>query len=287
MMNAKRVLLVLGVLALGVAMFFAGSVFAQSGWGDGDERGPADGPAGWGYGMMGGGHMYGWDEDDQGRPFGGMMGRGMMGPGAQRGYGGGMMDPSLMGPMMGGWGGLADVEPLSVEEAEEALADFLAQWDGDDLVAGEIMIFENHAYAQINDAASGEGAFEVLVDPLTGNVYPEPGPNMMWNTEYGHMAGGGMMGGRYGGMMRGWNQPQGDPDVTAGEAVALAQAYLDEVLPGATAGEHADAFPGYYTLHVLRDGQIVGMLSVNAFTGDVFPHTWHGDFVEMEEAHAE
>jgi hypothetical protein len=30
------------------------------------------------------------------------------------------------------------------------------------------------------------------------------------------------------------------------------------------------------------------MLSVNAFSGDVFPHTWRGDFVEMGEGqHAE
>jgi hypothetical protein len=192
-----------------------------------------------------------------------------------------------MGPMMGGWGGLADVDPLSIEQAQQAVADFLAEWGGDDLAVGEIMIFENHAYAQIVDAASGEGAFEVLVDPLSGNVYPEPGPNMMWNTAYGHMAGGGMMGGQYGGMMHGWSQPQGDPEVTVEDAVALAQAYLDETLPGATADAHADVFPGYYTLHVLRDGQIVGMLSVNAFSGDVFPHTWHGDFVEMSEGHAE
>lgn len=287
-MNVRRVFLVLGVLALGVAMFFAGGAFAQSGWGDRDERPAADCPAGRGYGMMGEGHMYGWDEDDESNPVGGMMGRGMMGSGA--GTMNGMMNDgamSAMGPMMGGWGGLADVEPLSIEEAQQAVADFLTEWDGDGLAVGEIMIFENHAYAQIVDAAGGEGAFEVLVDPLSGSVYPEPGPNMMWNTEYGHMAGGGMMGGQYGSMMHGWSRPQGDPEVTAEDAVARAQAYLDEYLPGATTDAHADVFPGYYTLHVLRDGQIVGMLSVNAFSGDVFPHTWHGDFVEMSEEHAE
>jgi hypothetical protein len=121
---------------------------------------------------------------------------------------------------------------------------------------------------------------------------------MMWNTEYGHMAGGRtggyhseMMGGPHGHMMGGFNRPDSDADTASGvdavEAVALAQAYLDEFLPGAMADEHADAFPGYYTLHVLRDGQVVGMLSVNAFSGDVFPHTWHGDFVEMAESHVE
>jgi hypothetical protein len=33
-----------------------------------------------------------------------------------------------------------------------------------------------------------------------------------------------------------------------------------------------------------HDGETVGMLSVNGYTGQVFPHTWHGDFVEMSES---
>jgi len=34
------------------------------------------------------------------------------------------------------------------------------------------------------------------------------------------------------------------------------------------------------TIHILRDGQTVGMLSVNGYTRQVFVHTWHGDLVE-------
>jgi hypothetical protein len=50
-------------------------------------------------------------------------------------------------------------------------------------------------------------------------------------------------------------------------------------LPGTTVADEADAFYGYYTLHVLRDGKTIGMLSVNGFTGTVWYHTWHGNFV--------
>jgi len=39
-------------------------------------------------------------------------------------------------------------------------------------------------------------------------------------------------------------------------------------LPGAATDE-PDAFYGYYTLHVLRAGEIAGMLSVNGYTGQV------------------
>lgn len=277
-MNTKRVLLILGVAIMAAALVLAGTAFAQSGWGDRDGDWMHTAPNAWGSGhMSAAGHMPGWNDED-GR-FAGMMG-------------------GQFGAMMGGWGGLVDVEPLTLEEAESAVADFLAESGEENWAVGEVMIFENHAYAQVVDAASGEGAFEVLVDPQTGNVTPEPGPNMMWNTEYGHMAGGmmhgyqaGMMGGQYGHMMGGFDDTDRDanaaPDVDTVEAVGLAQAYLDEFLPGAAADEHADAFPGYYTLHVLRDGQVVGMLSVNAFSGDVFPHTWHGDFVEMAKSHVE
>ena len=38
-----------------------------------------------------------------------------------------------------------------------------------------------------------------------------------------------------------------------------------------------------YTIDLERDGQIVGMLSVNGYDGQVFPHTWHGTFIEMSE----
>ena len=69
--------------------------------------------------------------------------------------------------------------------------------------------------------------------------------------------------------------------ISADQAVEIAQDYLDRYRPALTADEHADAFPGYYTVHTLRDGEVVGMLSVNAFTGDVWYHTWHGTLIEV------
>jgi len=72
-------------------------------------------------------------------------------------------------------------------------------------------------------------------------------------------------------------------DPVCGMAVEAAQRYLDTSLPGAKAEDKADPFYGYYTLHILRDGKTVGMLSVNGYTQQVFVHTWHGDFVEMSE----
>jgi hypothetical protein len=35
----------------------------------------------------------------------------------------------------------------------------------------------------------------------------------------------------------------------------------------------------------MKEGKTLGMLSVNAFTGQVWVHTWHGTFLEMSEEH--
>jgi hypothetical protein len=35
-----------------------------------------------------------------------------------------------------------------------------------------------------------------------------------------------------------------------------------------------------YTIEILRDGRIAGMLSVNGFSSQIFPHTWQGNFID-------
>jgi hypothetical protein len=97
---------------------------------------------------------------------------------------------------------------------------------------------------------------------------------------------GGMGGFSPGGMMSGtWGPTPAatQPSVTADQAKQFAQQWLDQYQP-ASATETPDAFPGYYTLHITNDGQITGMLSVNAYTGQVWFHTWHGTFVSSTEA---
>lgn len=219
-------------------------------------------------------------------------------------YGYGMMGMmSMMGGygytmpgIPGAWGAPgANAQPISLDQASQAVKQYLAATNNPDLEPTEVMEFTLNFYAEIHEKSTGTGAFELLVDRYTGAIYPEPGPNMMWNAKYGPMAGGGtpggqgMMGGR--GMMGGqgmmgtmlwWDPNSVKPSVTAEQAVQLAQQYLDRVAQGLKAGD-AEPFYGYYTLHTTKDGQITGMLSVNAYTGAVWYHAWHGDFVRMAE----
>jgi hypothetical protein len=229
-------------VALVGVVLLAGVAFAQMGWG------PMSPGMGWGH-----------------------MGPGMMGPGTM-GPGMGMMGPG----MMGGWyQGQPPGQTLTLDQAQARVQTYLEQVGNKDLVLDEVMEFQYNFYALVNEKSIGRGAFELLVDRVTGAVFPEHGPNMMWNTKYGMMT-------HMGGMM-GYQPPTGPMTVSADQAKAIAQQWLDRNLPGTTT-ETPDAFSGYYTVHTRKDGKISGMLSVNGYGGAVWYHTWHGAFIASKEA---
>jgi hypothetical protein len=214
-------------------------------------------------GMMGGYRsMMGYGNGTAG--YGGMMGgnwpgNGMMGYGNGNGYCG-----AGAGYASSSYG--VNATPITIEKAKDAVQQYLASTGNSDLRLSEVIEFDNNFYAGIKEQSTGTHAFELLVSKYTGAVFPEMGPNMMWNTKYGHMN---------------WNT-SAQTTVTEKQATEYAQNFLDKTLPGTKAGS-ADAFYGYYTIEVLKDGKIYGMLSVNSYTGAVWYHNWHGAFVKMLE----
>jgi hypothetical protein len=249
-------LIVIAVLLLAGGIFFAGSMYARSN---------AFGP-----GMMFG---YGWSNSNTHGPSM-MNGRGNYGKG-----------PSMMGGYRWNNEANSNVTPLTVNQAKAAAQKYIQALNTQGLEAGEVMIFDNNAYVIVKESETGLGAFELLVDPASQIAYPEYGPNMMWNLKYGGLNHGGMMGGN--GMISGWNYPYQtltdvttEMPVTSEQAVQYAQQYLDTNYLGATAVTDPTQFYGYYTLDFEKDGQIIGMLSVNGYNGQIFLHTWHGNFIE-------
>ena len=195
------------------------------------------------------------------------MGAGMMGGAGYGGMMGGYGMPGGYSGVMGGcggfWGVPANGEEITREQAEEALTSYLSYIGDPNLGIREIMEFQYNYYAIVEEKDTGKAAFELLVDKRTGVVTPEPGPNMMWNLKYGHHSFGYVT----------------ENKITEEEAVKIAQRYLDVFAPGWKADDHADEFYGYYTLHTLdENGNITGMLSVNGFTGEVWFHSWHGEY---------
>ncbi len=178
--------------------------------------------------------------------------------------------------VLGGLAGFAVVTRPGAVDLDRAvsIAEGYAAKYGGGVAVDEVMEFQHNFYAVFVEKPTGMGAFEMLIDRSTGAISPEYGPNMMWNTRYGH---GGMMGG---GMM-GYGQA-GPMTVTEAQALKAAQVWLDANRPGEMA-EDAHTFYGYYTIHTVRGGAVAGMLSVNGYTGAVWYHTWHGAFIGERE----
>jgi len=199
---------------------------------------------------------------DQPRPYGsqGMYGRGMMG-----------------GGMMGGapwWDGNGEPgntwqRTVDIKKAESLVTEYLNRFGAKNLKIEEIMEFEFNLYALIVESDTDKGAFELLVDPFTGAIRPEYGPNMMWNTKYG--------------MMGSWGGAASGNTISAEQAKIIAAEYLSRVRGGGPYVIQGDEFYGYFTFDFEKGGQILGMLSVNAFTGQVWYHSWHGGFLGEEE----
>ena len=162
--------------------------------------------------------------------------------------------------------------PIDITAASTTAQNYVTSLGNPDLAVKEIEEYTNNFYVQVNEKSTGKGAFELLINKYTGAIYPEMGPNMMWNTKYGMMRGG-ILGGIFG-------TPTTTLTVTATQATTNAQQYLTSYLPGTTTGD-VTTFYGYYTIEVLNsNGTPYGMLSVNGYTGQVWFHTWHGTFIQ-------
>ena len=163
---------------------------------------------------------------------------------------------------------------VSMERASKIADRYLRSLNNPDLAIGEIMEFEQNFYVVYYEKSTDIGAFEMLIDKSTGRIFPEYGPNMMWNTKYGHS-----------GMMGAWGRPPTSQMlITQGEALEIAREFLDALYPG-TVADDPHPFYGYYTLHVRKEGDIYGMLSVNGYDGTVWYHSWHGAYIRSLEMH--
>ena len=173
-----------------------------------------------------------------------------------------------------GSGGPVSGHPISIDRAVDIAQQTAASYSTRTLTVDEVMEFQNNFYASIKEQDSGIGAFELLINRASGAVSPELGPNMMWNTAYGMMARGGMMG-----VVA---QPNAAMTVSKERATSIAQNWLDHNLSGA-ATRPPDPFYGYYTVDFEKGGKLVGMLSVNGHSGQVWLHTWHGAFIQSKD----
>ena len=77
--------------------------------------------------------------------------------------------------------------PLDNSKALSRVSSFLDTLNNSDLGIGVLSENNNSFYVAIQEKSTGVYAFDLLVDKMTGAIYAEPGPNMVWNTKYGFM----------------------------------------------------------------------------------------------------
>lgn len=190
---------------------------------------------------------------------------------------------SKIWPNREGWPARTESPSITMAQAERISKRFLSFLNDPNLAVKEIMEFENNFYVIYYEEDTGMGAFEMLIwkiGPNAGRMAPEPGPNVVWNIKYGMMRMHGMGPSTMGSLYEG--APTADMPISEGEARTIGQRYLDEHFPGAIITE-STKFYGYYTFDFGKDGEIIGMLSVNGYSGQVWYHGWHGAFIGMEE----
>ncbi|MGH2626531.1 MAG: hypothetical protein ACRDHY_07775 [Anaerolineales bacterium] len=201
-------------------------------------------------------------------------------------------------------------EPLTMEEVRRAADEFLRGANLETLEVGRLLVFADGAYVAIVKAGSGAGAFELQVSALTRSASVELGPTMLWNAEFGLASGHfpgiapdahrelrqllrvararGHMGGSHLRLFRRNSAAVGLPPearggVTEEEALAIAGRYLRAHAAGFTLGHQVRSFPGYFTFEVLKDEVVHGLISVNAETGQVWPHRWQGKILAASD----
>ncbi|QSZ66392.1 peptidase M4 [Methanofollis aquaemaris] len=176
--------------------------------------------------------------------------------------GGGPPSPGALGPGPAGGGVAAlyepDARPVSETAAREALETYAAEF-GPTVEVRNFTAFTQNYYAVLVDRTTGQAVGEAIVDRYTGEAGPDPGPALTWRCSVQNGAA------RY--------------DLHAAEETAAT--FLRTFLPGATLLE-SRTFSGYHTFAYGR-GEMEGMLSVNDRTGQVWVHTWHGQYLGGEE----
>jgi len=165
-------------------------------------------------------------------------------------------------------------EKIEIEKLEQRVNNYISRINTN-LEISDIFIYsDSDYYFSIEESDTGMGAMELLINPYTGSIRPEQGPNMMWNEKYG-MHGSGF-----------FNNNLNNSKITSSEALGKANDYIqNKINSNYIVTDEGHEFYGYFTFHFESNENTVEMLSVHAYTGDVWYHNWHGTLINIRSNH--
>ncbi len=177
---------------------------------------------------------------------------------------------------------IREEDKYTLEELTENVETLLENYS-EPLKISMIYVFEDRdPYFLITEVDTGRGAMELRASIRTGQIYPDRSIASMWNVKYmqrmrnRRIMGAGMMGGytRY---------YDFDNEYTHEEAVEIAQNYVTLKMDGYILDSNHHTFYGYYVFHLLKDSEIVGILRVNAYSGQAVFSRFSGTLVEINK----
>jgi hypothetical protein len=159
---------------------------------------------------------------------------------------------------------------MTIDQVEELVNDYLSNLNDPNLQAEEIIEFAYNFYVRFSEKDTDINAFAALVDPYTGRMYAGHRPDKYWNTKY---RGESYRDSRSMPATMDW--PSGPMTITKEQAQNYAQSRIIEYVGNGEAGS-AEQFYGYYAVPVLQQGNMVGLVSINGYTGAACYINCHG-----------
>lgn len=157
---------------------------------------------------------------------------------------------------------------VTSDDQVQAIADAYLKVQNGNFSIDEIHEFSDSYEVELNEATTDKKAFEFLIYKNGGYISTEMGPNVMWNTQYGHMN---------------WGN-NGALTITTEQATQAAQNFVKEQMGAGYSVEAPEIVPGYYEFMVLKDNKDYAELDVNGYTGQLWFENWHGPIIKTIEA---
>jgi hypothetical protein len=177
---------------------------------------------------------------------------------------------------------LREEEDFTLEQLTENVETLLENYS-EPLKISMVYVFEDRdPYFLITEVETDRGAMELRASVRNGVVYAERSIANIWNVKYTQrmgnrrIIGSGMMGGYY----RDYDL---DNELTHEEAVEIAENYVTLKMEGIVLDANHHTFYGYFAFHLLKDREIVGLLRVNGFDGQVSITRFSGALVEINK----
>lgn len=173
--------------------------------------------------------------------------------------------------------------PVPTEDLIARVQRYLDQLGNSDLTVVRLRELTRAYQAEVIERSTGRHAFDLMLGKGTLQVSPAAGPNIFWNIKYGPEIA--EVGGGYGMLGRLVSRDSvSDMSLTESEARRIAEQAVDDLGAGLKLDDATAAtFYGFYQFHVVREGELVGELDVNGYSGQTWYNGWGEPQLDVQD----